>query len=65
MKNTVQITDKNIFQTYSRYPVVLVKGKGSKLWDARATSILIFSPALPCAISDTATRRWYALPRHS
>ena len=42
MKNTVAITDQNIFQTYSRYPVVLVKGKGSKLWDAQGNEYLDF-----------------------
>ncbi len=42
MKNTVQITDKNIFQTYSRYPAVLVKGKGSKLWDAQGNEYIDF-----------------------
>ena len=42
MKKTVQITDKNIFQTYSRYPVVLVRGKGSKLWDAQGNEYLDF-----------------------
>jgi predicted acetylornithine/succinylornithine family transaminase len=42
MKNTMSITDQNIFQTYSRYPVVLVKGKGSKLWDAQGNEYLDF-----------------------
>jgi predicted acetylornithine/succinylornithine family transaminase len=42
MKNTVNVTDRNIFQTYSRYPVVLVKGKGSKLWDAQGKEYIDF-----------------------
>ena len=42
MKNYVTITDRNIFQTYTRYPVVLVKGKGVKVWDAEGKEYLDF-----------------------
>lgn len=42
MKNCVRITDDNIFQTYSRYPVTLVRGKGIKVWDKRGTEYLDF-----------------------
>ncbi len=42
MKNFITVTDKNIFQTYSRYPVLLVKGKGAKVWDAQGKEYLDF-----------------------
>ena len=42
MKNFVRITNENIFQTYSRYPVTLVRGKGSKVWDERGKEYLDF-----------------------
>lgn len=42
MKNCVRITNDNIFQTYSRYPVTLVRGKGIKVWDTRGAEYLDF-----------------------
>jgi predicted acetylornithine/succinylornithine family transaminase len=42
MKNCVRITNDNIFQTYSRYPVTLVRGKGIKVWDNRGAEYLDF-----------------------
>ncbi len=42
MKNCVRITNNNIFQTYSRYPVTLVRGKGIKVWDDRGREYLDF-----------------------
>jgi len=42
MKNFVRITNENIFQTYSRYPVTLVRGKGTKVWDERGKEYLDF-----------------------
>jgi predicted acetylornithine/succinylornithine family transaminase len=42
MKNFVRITNENIFQTYSRYPVTLMRGKGTKVWDERGKEYLDF-----------------------
>ena len=42
MKNFVRITNENLFQTYSRYPVTLVRGKGTKVWDEREKEYLDF-----------------------
>lgn len=42
MKKTVETTDKCIFQTYRRYPVVLTKGKGAKVWDDKGREYLDF-----------------------
>lgn len=30
----IKLTDKHIAQTYGRYPIGLVRGKGTKVWDA-------------------------------
>lgn len=42
MEKTVAITDENIFQTYRRYPVVLTRGKGVRVWDDRGREYLDF-----------------------
>ncbi|MCX8043111.1 MAG: aspartate aminotransferase family protein [Desulfobacterota bacterium] len=42
MKRTVAITDANIFQTYRRYPIVLTRGKGIRVWDDRGKEYLDF-----------------------
>jgi acetylornithine/N-succinyldiaminopimelate aminotransferase len=42
MNNFVRITNGNIFQTYSRYPVTLVRGKGTRLWDEQGKEYLDF-----------------------
>lgn len=42
MKKTVAITDENIFQTYRRYPVVLTRGKGVRVWDDHGKEYLDF-----------------------
>jgi len=42
MKKTVAVTDANIFQTYRRYPVVLTRGKGVRVWDDRGREYLDF-----------------------
>jgi acetylornithine/N-succinyldiaminopimelate aminotransferase len=36
MKNrdVAELTDKYVIQTYARYPIALVRGKGAKVWDA-------------------------------
>ena len=33
MKNIVDLTERNIFHTYSRFPLTLKKGKGAVVWD--------------------------------
>jgi acetylornithine/N-succinyldiaminopimelate aminotransferase len=36
MKNrdVVKLTDQHVTQTYARYPIALVRGKGARVWDA-------------------------------
>ena len=42
MDRTAGLTEKNIFQTYSRYPVTLARGKGSRVWDEKGKEYLDF-----------------------
>ncbi len=42
MKSVKKRTDKNIFQTYKRYPVVLSKGLGARVWDENGKEYLDF-----------------------
>ncbi len=42
MKKTVATTDSSIFQTYRRYPVVLTRGRGARVWDERGREYLDF-----------------------
>jgi len=42
MKKTVTTTDASIFQTYRRYPVVLTRGKGARVWDDKGREYLDF-----------------------
>ena len=47
MTNTQQIIDSNekfVLKTYTRLPMVLVKGKGSKVWDSEGNEYLDFFP---------------------
>jgi predicted acetylornithine/succinylornithine family transaminase len=38
----IRLTDEHIFPTYQRYPVAIVKGKGSRVWDAEGREYLDF-----------------------
>ena len=42
MDRIAGLTEKNTFQTYSRYPVTLVRGKGSRVWDYNGKEYLDF-----------------------
>jgi predicted acetylornithine/succinylornithine family transaminase len=44
MKNldVTEITDKYVAQTYARYPIALVRGKGVRVWDADGKEYLDF-----------------------
>ena len=44
MKNrdVVKVTDKYVAQTYARYPIALVRGKGARVWDADGKEYLDF-----------------------
>ena len=44
MKNrdVAELTDKYVAQTYARYPIALVRGKGARVWDADGKEYLDF-----------------------
>lgn len=41
-KETMALANENIMNTYRRFPVVLVKGSGVKVWDSNGTEYLDF-----------------------
>ncbi|MBT3515208.1 MAG: aminotransferase class III-fold pyridoxal phosphate-dependent enzyme, partial [Nitrospina sp.] len=42
----VLLTKKHVAQTYGRYPIALVRGKGSKVWDKAGKQYLDFVSGL-------------------
>ncbi|MCZ6541608.1 MAG: aminotransferase class III-fold pyridoxal phosphate-dependent enzyme, partial [Nitrospinae bacterium] len=38
----MQLTERHVAATYSRYPIALVKGKGMHVWDASGNKYLDF-----------------------
>ena len=38
----VKLTSQHVAQTYGRYPIALVRGKGSKVWDASGKKYIDF-----------------------
>ena len=45
-KNIIQLTEKHVAGTYGRYPIALVKGKGSKVWDKSGKQYIDFVSGL-------------------
>ena len=45
-KNIIQLTKKHVAGTYGRYPIALVKGKGSKVWDKSGKQYIDFVSGL-------------------
>jgi len=45
-KNIIQLTEKHVAGTYGRFPIVLVKGKGSKVWDKSGKQYIDFVSGL-------------------
>jgi predicted acetylornithine/succinylornithine family transaminase len=39
-RDVAKLTDKYVAQTYSRYPIALVRGKGARVWDANGKEYL-------------------------
>jgi len=42
MSDTIEMADRYIFNTYKRYPIAIVRGKGSVLWDEKGKEYLDF-----------------------
>jgi acetylornithine/N-succinyldiaminopimelate aminotransferase len=45
-KEIMALTDENIMNTYKRFPVVLVKGSGVKVWDVNGKEYLDFAAGI-------------------
>jgi len=41
-RDVVKLTDRYVAQTYARYPIALVRGKGARVWDADGKEYLDF-----------------------
>ena len=59
MKNrdVVALTDKYVVKTYARTPIALVRGRGTRVWDADGKNISISSPASRSTAWVTVTLR--------
>ena len=54
MQNTPGLADKYMFQTYSRFPLTLVRGKGCRIWDEGGKEYLDFVGGLAvCALGHS------------
>lgn len=45
-KDVIELTQKHVMNTYGRFPVALVKGKGTRVWDADGREYLDFASGL-------------------
>lgn len=45
-KEVMSMADKNIMNTYKRFPIVLTKGSGAKLWDINGKQYLDFAAGI-------------------
>ncbi len=45
-KNIIQLTEKHVSGTYGRYPIALIKGKGSKVWNKSGKQYIDFVSGL-------------------
>ena len=54
MQNTPDLADKHMFQTYSRFPITLVRGEGCRLWDEEEKEYYDFVGGLAvCALGHS------------
>ncbi len=64
--DTIERADKYMFKTYKRYPVVLVKGKGCKVWDEHGKEYLDFVGGIAvCALGHSSSIVTEALKEQS
>jgi predicted acetylornithine/succinylornithine family transaminase len=47
-KETIELFQRYVVGNYTRYPVCLVRGEGSRVWDAEGTCYLDFFPGWGC-----------------
>ena len=54
MESSSRLADKYMFQTYSRFPLTLVKGKGCRVWDEEGKEYLDFVGGIAvCALGHS------------
>jgi acetylornithine/N-succinyldiaminopimelate aminotransferase len=54
MESTSELADKYMFQTYSRFPLTLAKGKGCRVWDEEGKEYLDFVGGIAvCALGHS------------
>ncbi len=54
MESTSSLADKYMFQTYSRFPLTLVKGEGCRVWDEEGKAYLDFVGGIAvCALGHS------------
>ena len=52
---TMEMADKYMFQTYARFPLTLVKGKGCRVWDDTGKEYIDFVAGIAvCALGHSA-----------
>ncbi len=55
MATTIDLADRYMFQTYSRFPITLVRGKGCRVWDEGGKEYLDFVGGIAvCALGHSA-----------
>ncbi len=54
VETTINLADKYMFQTYSRFPITLVRGKGCRVWDEAGKEYLDFVGGIAvCALGHS------------
>ncbi len=66
METTASLADKYMFQTYSRFPITLVRGEGCRLWDEEGKEYLDFVGGIAvCALGHSSPLVTKALEEQS
>jgi acetylornithine/N-succinyldiaminopimelate aminotransferase len=54
MSHTAALADKYMFQTYSRFPITLIRGEGCRVWDDEGQEYLDFVSGIAvCALGHS------------
>ncbi len=66
METTASLADKYMFQTYSRFPITLVRGEGCRVWDEEGKEYLDFVGGIAvCALGHSSPLVTKALEEQS
>src|SRR5205085_11745238 len=55
--DTIELYERYVIGNYTRYPVCLVRGEGSWIWDAEGRRYLDFFPGWGCGLLGHCPRR--------